>query len=340
MIDKLNRSHLTRTLRLRLLLLNVFFGLAVGVFAQMPILQNLSTVDGPPEKLLAVRSAVIHASDFTDDELTEIQKWFQQTGIDAIAYFDYDHIFAGPDFTKLFSDYCATRIIPFLIFLEKNRQGYEFTFAKSNGKKDLIDRQEAVWKVSNADLKLLLRTIYQTALSSQKKQNFLINDVPERDVVLRNFAGRRNESFTNEVRTNKIAIPRWGNTADDALLESYLRSTLSVKFELVDPTIEDKDLRQAGFVTVLRYVRTHGSIAKELLGYDLSQVSKAINSFVWMNGEQQIKTLPAEEIIYKFYFKSLEYNQVYLGIQWDADVQWQDALRNHIEAMKKTLRLN
>ena len=170
--------------------------------------------------------------------------------------------------------------------------------------------------------------------------NFLINDLPEREVTVRNFAGRRNESFSLDVRSFKVAIPKWGNAADDEYLASYLKANFPVKFELVDPQAEEKELRQAGFVTILRFVHTRGGFAKELLGYDLSQVSNAINSVTYVNGQQQIKTLATDQMIYKFYFKHLDTSNAYLGIQWDADLTWQDALRNHVEALKSALRLN
>ena len=172
--EKTNR----KMLRLLLLLL-----IAVSsAQAQMTILDGLITTDRPPENLLATRSVVIYETSFSDAELNEVQKWFQQTGIDAVAYFDYEYIFSGPDFVKFFSDYCTSRLIPYLVFVQKNGQ-YEFTIVKTSGKKDLIDRELPAWKVKAKELMPALREIYQTALGSQKKQNFLINDLPEREVI-------------------------------------------------------------------------------------------------------------------------------------------------------------
>lgn len=320
--------------------LGIILLLTYSAQAQLPVLSGLTYTDRAPDKLLASRVAVIHTSDFTDDELAEIQKWFQQAGIDAVAYFNEGYIFAGPDFTKYFSDYCTSRVIPFILFLQKSKDGFEFIFTKASGKKNLVDYNEPAWRMTGTNLIPTLRDIYQLALGSQKKQNFLINDIPERDVLLRNFGNKRNESFATEIRSAKIAIPRWGNAADDEYLETYLKNTLRLKIEFVDPSIEEKDLKQSGFTIMLRYVRTRGGFAKELLGYDLSQVSNALNSVTYVQGLQQIKTLPSDQVVYKFYFKNLDSNQVYFGNQWDADLTWQDALRNHVEAMIATLRLN
>ena len=43
----------------------------------------------------------------TTKELEEVQLAFQQTGIDAIIYFEIDKLFASKDVTKAFGDYLA-----------------------------------------------------------------------------------------------------------------------------------------------------------------------------------------------------------------------------------------
>jgi hypothetical protein len=320
-------------------LLIASISLAQSLLPERGIYSKLTMTNEVPEALLASRSAVIYPSTFTDVELNEIQKTFQQTGIDAVAYFDSDYIFAGPDFVKSFSDYFNNRGIRFLVLVNKAENNYELVFTKANGKKDMVEMGQPAWQIKEATLKSALQTVYQIALSSQKKQNFLINDFPEKDVVVKNFRGGRNEAFSFDIRVKKIAIPRWGDAAADQHLEEYLKANLSLKMEFVDPATEEKELLQQGFTLMLRYVHTRGGFAKELLGYDLSQLGNALNSVTYVDKQPQVKTLPANEVIYKFYFKNLEEGSAYLGKQWDADVAWQDALRNHIAALKATLNL-
>lgn len=302
-------------------------------------LSLLSYTSQPPEKLLASRTAVVYHDVFTEQELKEIQKWFQQTGIDALAYFDSEYVFAGKDFIKSYSDYISSRAITFICLIEKANGSITFAFAKASGKNGLIDSQQPAWKVEGNELVPLLRNIYQTALSSQKKQNFLVNDFPEREVAVRNFSGRRSESFSYEVKIAKVAVPRMSVDADNRLLEEMIRQKLPVKVEFVDPSLEESELKQKGFVSILRYVHTRGGFAKELLGYDLSQISNAINSVTYVNGQQQVKTLSSHEIIYKFYFKNLDTGYAYLGTQWDADTSWQTALNSHIEGLRNALKI-
>jgi hypothetical protein len=221
-----------------------------------------------------------------------------------------------------------------LILFQKNEKGYRFTFCPFNGKQDFVENNSVVWQQENASLNELLKTIYRFAVSNLKKTNFLINDLPETDLSVSVFKGRINQNFSPQVKTFKTAIPRFGDAAADAELEAYLKENFPVKYELVDPQTDEAALAAKGFRTILRYVHTRGLLAKEILGFDLTQQARSLPTAMVVNNEIQIKTILAEQTVYKFFFKNLEYGDLFLGNKWDADITWQDALRNHIEALK------
>ncbi|MCE2994946.1 MAG: hypothetical protein ACK5RG_08880 [Cyclobacteriaceae bacterium] len=293
-----------------------------------------------PTELLATRSVVLFQSSIPQKDLDECQSYFQQSGIDAVAYFDINRMLAGHDVRKAYASYLANRGIKFLILFQKDEKGYRLIFCPFNGKKDLVDANSAAWKQENASLNELLRTIYRFAVSNLKKQNFLINDLPEMDITIKPFTGRINESFSVEVKSFKTAIPKFGNPADDAELEAYLKANFPLKYELVDADATEESLYTKGFRTILRFAHARVIVAKEILGYDVTQVARSLPSAVFVNNEIQIKTIPSDQVIYKFYFKNIEYGNVFLGNKWDADLTWQDALRNHIQAYKINQKIN
>jgi hypothetical protein len=293
-----------------------------------------------PTDLISTRSLVLYQNTFTKAELEETQTFFQQTGIDAVAYFDIARVLAGYDTRKAYSNYFNVRGIKFLILLQKNQKGYQYIFCTFIGTKEIADKTSIAWKQENTSLTELLKTVYRFAVSNLKKQNFLINDLPETDMPVNTFTGRINENFSIEVKAFKTAIPRFGNTKDDAELEAYLKENFPVKYELVDPQIDEDALLLKGFRTVLRFVHTRGVLAKEILGYDVTQLARSLPTTIFVNGEAQIKTIPANEPVYKFYFRSIEYGNIFLGPRWDADVTWQDALKNHIQALKIDQKIN
>lgn len=326
--------------------LKIFFFLFITPFllAAQPVdekdllVSRLSIVESVPEKLLATRSVVVYEPTISAKELQETQKAFQQTGIDAVAYFVIDHILAGADPQKAFSAYLNSRNVSFIIIFSKEKQTFSLTFVPFNNKVDLVNKGAAAWQQKGTVLNEVLLSTYRFAVSNQKKQNLLINDVPETDIALKYFVGRRTETYTAMVKSFKVAIPKFENEKENAELEQLLKEYFPVKYELVDPTLDERELENKGFITVLRFVHTRGIVAKTILDYDLSQMSNSIASVAMVNGDAQLKTIPAEETIYKFYIKHLEYGNLFLGNKWDADRTWQAALANHLQLMRIDLK--
>lgn len=326
--------------RLFLLILSILsFSLhAQPAYEKDALLSRLSFTESVPEELLATRSIVLYDQRITQKDLEETQQAFQQTGIDAIAYFVTDFMLAGADPEKAFAQYLTSRNVSFLIFLTKDKQQYSLIFTRFNNTSDFVEPAATAWRQTGTVLKDVLLTIYRLALSNQKKQNFLINDFPETEIPIKYFTGRRNETYTAMVKSFKVAVPKFGNEKADAELEQILKEHFPVKYELVDPALSESDLSSRGFITVLRFVHTRGLVAKKILDYDISQMANSIASVVVVSGEAELKTIPAEDTIYKFYIKHLEYGNLFLGNKWDADTSWQTALINHLQLMRQDLK--
>lgn len=301
-------------------------------------LKKLSYTDQVPEGLLARRSVVLFDEAIPLKELEEIQQGFQPAGIDAIAYFPVDWMLSGADPQKSFADYLVGRNVGFLIFAERTITNYTFTFVPFNNKPTLADLHAPAWRQTGSVLKEVLLTIYRLALSNQKKQNFLVNDFPELDIAIKIFSGRRNEGYTGQVKTLRVAVPKFANEKADAAMEQILKENFPAKYELVDPELSEAELSRRGFGLVIRYVHTSGRLAKEVLDYDVSQLANSISSVAMVRGEAQLKTIPADEIVYKFYIKHLEYGNIFLGNKWDADPSWEMALTSHLLLMRQDLK--
>src|SRR5690606_32355906 len=129
-----------------------------------------------------------------------------------------------------------------------------------------------------------------------------------------------------------------GNEAIDRELEEIFQNNYPLKFKMTEPGIAERDLRRQGFLYVLGSMHTRGEIIKQLLGYDMKKAETAYVSVVLRDGQQQLKTIRADVPVFKFYFKHIDSGNVFLGTKWDADTEWQEALLNHILAMKAELR--
>lgn len=301
---------------------------------------ELNLKGGLPEKLLSSRAAVFYHYNLSQKELDEVQLFFQRTGIDAIIHFELDKLFASKDVTKAFSDYLTKREIVNLVFVEKDDQGYRITITAFSGKETVVEPQQAAWSISHRLLTEALKTLYSTASNQQKKQNLLINDSPETDAVINPIVGKRNDFYASDLKVDPLAIPKTGNETIDKELEEIFQNNYPLKFKMTEPGLPEKELRRQGQLYVMGFLYTRGSAAKELLGYDMSKSESALLSVTYHDGQQQIKNIPSNTPVFKFYFKHIDSGNVFLGTKWDADTTWQQALLNYLTGMKAELRIN
>lgn len=314
--------------------------LAQLVMSEKARIEQLNLQGSLPEKLLSTRTAVFEHYTLTPKEIEEIQIAFQRIGIDAIIHFELDMLFASKDATKAFSDYLTKREITNLVFVEKDDQGYRVTITPFSGKENIVEQKQMAWSTTNRLLTETLKTLSRTAATQQKKQNLLINDAPETEAQIDPIVGNRNEFFAIDLKVDPLAVPKTGDESIDKELEEIFTNNYPLKFKMTEPGLAEKELRRQGQLYVLCFIYTRGTVARELLGYDMAKSESAFISVTYPESQQQLKNIPSNRPVFKFYFKHIDSGNVFLGTKWDADVTWQQALLNHIRGMKTELRIN
>ncbi len=321
------------------LVLLLFF-VSYASFSQVPLISRLQFTETVPPELLGSRSVILHDYSFSQNELEEIQKAFQHIGIDAVAYFETDVVLAGNDVTKAYAEYFASREIRYLLFFEKLPVGFRITSTGFDPEKGLFDPAQPAWRLQKEKLADLLRTVFQDSWRSQKKKNFLINEFPETDITVNPIKGNRQEFYAIDLKVDNLAVPRFGNETMDKELEQFFLSNYPLKYKITAAGADEQELLRNGFQYVLCFVHTRGTAAKEILGYDMTRAESAYASITFPSGQLQLKTIPAETEVYKFYFRHIGNRNVFLGNKWDADLTWREALQNHIIGFKAELKIN
>jgi hypothetical protein len=291
-----------------------------------------------PEKILSGRTAVLYDQSIKPEELKDIHSSFQRTGIDAVAYLRLEKAIGGFDTRKEFTEYFTTRTIDILIVLTHAAQYQIFItpFAPNAFANHL---PMPCWSASHEKLSELLRQVYRTAASTYKKKNLLINDVPETNFTINIINQVRNETFAYDLKVDALAVPKFNDEKLDAELEEIFKN-YPLKYKLVDPAIDEAELRKQGFLYVLRFVNAPCLQAKELCEYEISGPVSAFVSVTYPNGQPVLKTISAETPVFKFYAKKIDSENVFLGNKWDADTTWQEALRNYIKGLRIEFKLN
>lgn len=293
-----------------------------------------------PEKLIHTKSVVFHSYRMTEKELENIQQTCQRTGIDAVAYFETDELLAGKDVTTTFARSLNSREITNLLLFQKNEKGYKVFITEFNTKATIVEQNQYAWIAEDVSLGELLKKIYRASGGGLKRTNMLINDVAEKGVPINPISGRRSEFFAIDLKVDELAVPKTGNEEMDKILEQAFTG-YPFKIKFTEAGTSEQELRKKGSFYVLCYVHTRGEVAKKLLGYDMNKAESALASITYPDsGQSQLKTIPSEMFVYKFYFKHIDSGNVFLGTKWDADTSFEQALKNHYRAFKAELRIN
>lgn len=326
--------------------LSVFLVLlfSTAVTAQIPVgqdqlLSRLNTTTILPEKLLSTRSVVFYPYTMGIKELQKIQKHFQEAGIDAVVYLENDLLAAGRDASVALAEYLNAREAGHLIVFQKD-DGYSLYAAPYNNLATLFEENQNAWHQKEKTLDLLLqRLIRAINNASLTRENLLINEYPEIAMPLNLFKGRRAEFFAIDLKVDPLAVPMFGDEALDKELEEIMKS-YPYKYKLTDAGLSESQIRKDGSYYVLRFLYARDKAAQNLLGYNTTKSQSAIASVTYPEEKAQLKSIPANAMVYKFYFKHIDSGNIFLGTKWDADETWQQALINQIKAFKAELKIN
>jgi len=306
---------------------------------ELAFVNRLTPSTSLPEKLLDTKSVVFHSYIFTDEELQSIQQTCQRAGIDVVTYYETDELLAGRDVTYAFARQLNSREITNLLFFQKSEKGYKTYITEFNAKGTIVEQNQPAWIAEDVSLAELLKKIYRATGGGLKRSNMLINDVPEKDIEINPITGRRAEFFAIDLKVDELVIRNTGDAVIDTILHRTFK-TYPFKYKFSEPGISEIELRKKGSMYLLCYLHTRGEAAKKLLGYE-GKSESAIASITYSDsGQTQLKNIPSEMFVYKFYFKHIDSGNVFLGTKWDADITFEQALKNHYRAFKAELRIN
>ena len=335
----MNRSS-NKIIALPFCLISLLGGFFFTVQAQESPVSILQLTETVPAELLATRSVVLFDPLFKKSELEEIQKSFAQTGIDAVLYVEQDIVLAGKDITLAYTNYFTSREIKYLIFMDKPTHAYRLIVTAFNNKVSLVDTDQSAWSITNSSLREVLTVAYRNSWISQKKQNLLVNEIPETVAKVTAIVGKRAEFFAIDLKADELAVPLFNNPLLDTALAHVLKENYPFKYKLVAPVADDSELRKKGFILTLCLVHSRNVSAKKILGYDMSKSESAYATTTFSDDLPQVKTIPSETSVYKFYVKHIPSGNIFLGTKWDADTSIETALKNHIKGFKTELKIN
>jgi hypothetical protein len=304
----------------------------------------------------------------------EAHDYFKKIGIDPVAYFYLDDLFAGIDASRVYSEHLKKREIKYVIVLSqvyikvKNNESLRHVMVITPFSNDqrIIANGQAAYKDQNKDLEKIMKKLYGiTIRKDYVNSNHLIIDQPEFFGGIQIIDGRRNESYPMDLRVDKLAVPKFetvplpanrpGGMINNRIAEEVEKYNASVerlnfeldrsfqhypwKYELISYNADEKEMWRQGFLYILMKVSSTGRTIKDMLGFQRNDSeTEYITLLRKPDGSFTLRTIPVNAPVHKFYIRSLARNEVYVGESWDADETWQEALNHFLSNLTQKLK--
>ena len=262
----------------------------------------------------------------------KVHQHLKAAGIDAVAYYDWRNVNAGPDATTAFAEAFRQRAIDNLIVVEQKEGNYTLTIAPI-GKEGLIAKGGAAWQQSGAEMGPIVNSLQNAAGQADLKLgNFLIIDTPEYFYTTDIKINKRYFSYALDLKLDKLAVPAYDIFAENGRADSLSRINSLMKeyypyqWGVTKTGVDEKDLRlKEGYQYVLLYLHTNAANIRKFLNYGANEEIPL---------ELQAD-LSDDSSVYKFYIRHIYTGDVYAGTHWDAAKTWEEALKNHLEGLRK-----
>ena len=312
-----------------------------------------------PKDLLKTKSAVFIKISGTETEMrdkawknlaSEIHKYLRARGIDAVWYFYFDEVYAGPDLSRSIANALTSREIKnIIIYRKKADLDYEMYITGFSGDEYFFQKGQEALRLEASTPALINRKIAKLInAKGLQRENLLILETPEYFTRTNLIRGKRFQYYAVDLKLDNLAVPEFkctrkqivpvnlpvagdfaisGNSqaADTVLLHGIFKN-YPFAHQFVRYDFEESNLRNKGFQFVLLWLHETEPMIRRMLGYPAVDPGK--------NRKESGK----EPVVYKFYIKHIYTGDVYLGTGWDADQNWQNALQKHLDHLLESVK--
>jgi len=302
----------------------------------------------PSEDILKTKSLVLISVPMDDapnewqEILDEMQLFFSEYGVDAVAYLYVDRFDVAQNQPQPLPDFIFKRGIQNLIILSAPKVEGPIFFAMTqfNNQEEMYSRGATSFARLTTDLSTVwqeLGTYFKT--NQFERTNLLVNENPEffyptvePGIVARSVPPQVAEfkialKPVDEKKFQSLPVYKVQHNylfAKDSLMASIRRQNEKLQalssdstntMALVDLKENEATLRRAGFIYELKMVKGPEDKVYE-----------------WIPFPDRPK--PSNKVVYKFYLDDLRTNTIFIGKEWDASESWFDALNAFTEQIR------
>lgn len=311
---------------------------------------KLKQSPGIPTNILSSRSIVLislskEASSLEWKDIAgEMQSFFAESGIDAVAYFSIDELLENVEAQKvlaknIFAKRGVTNVITLTVLEEEK---LFFTIGPYNRKWTFFDPQKAYWMRECNDIENIwseMTTIFKAG--AHKRENILVLDSPEFFDLTIPYK-TRTERFTKVMETQKVAVPMYVSIDNDPNIALRFKADLlngseerdSVSTQLLNDkltAIIEEYPFEAELVNINE--KSEDEWLRSGYGFIMYQ-AHGTEKTIRKNFKYEASKLKSTDYLTKFYLKQLRTQSLFFGRLWDAGPTRFDALSNFVNSIK------
>jgi hypothetical protein len=308
-----------------------------------------------PEDILSTKSIVLYSvpegnndSKWTN-KLDELQSFFAEVGIDAVAYINQDELLPLPNQLLSVPDYLKKRRIEHLILvlISAEDQPIFFAIGNYNERETWWDEGSNFWVRNPIEWEPMFEEVSNfLKTAAYKRTNLLVNDQPEyfvpevannfifsssvprskgsevqvalRPVDLAFYEGLGPQIFSGEALAGSLNYQQTFISQAEYLNAFAMDSLNNV--ELIDGKSTKRQLTRSGYDYELEYISGDFDL--------LNRYFKSTKERQPFDGERTV-----------FYLRDLRRNQIYYGKEWNPLANWYQAFEHFIDTFSSVLML-
>jgi len=261
----------------------------------------------------------------------DVQKSLGRMGVDAIAYIHAQDWNASAESNRIFREFFEKRQVKHILTVGMKEGLYEVTVQP-------MDPSAKPWQTNGGSLnQLMYRLAREIQTSGKTAENFLPADAPEivSDVPFSSWTASMN--FPDAIKRLKIGVAKGATEAENSRL-AQLMEQYPFQYDLIDYTTDEEAFRK-GYQFVLVRMATSGESIRKLLNYKMTGGETHYMSTVSVDERIKLKAIPIDAFVHKYYFRNTVNHEAYVGVDWDADVTWEQSLTNFVRNLRIAFRL-
>lgn len=303
----------------------------------------------PPEDILKTKSLVLLSVPLDDAPnewqkiLDEMQLFFAQQGVNAVAYYPLDRYQIFKNQMQELPDFTFKRNLQNLIFFSAESLEGPFFFAITtfNGQNSLYNKGAAAYARLTTDLSTIWQELEGLFKTDQfQRTNLLVNENPElfypsleTGVVARSIPPQVKE-FKIAVRPLDLGKYRTDARARAQFHQLFQSDSLRKAVEEQNRYITSIAVDSTNTISLVDLDEDVGSLRRDDYIYELKMVQgKESEVYEWINFPDRPQA--QNRTVYKFFLDDLRTNTIYVGKEWDASPNWFEALAQFVDQIRQ-----